>query len=122
MDTLVTVVAGFGLLVILSPLLMLLLTGFVLVPLALLAPRVPMIARSSFRCPVTKKSVNASFLTTPGHEHASDVLTCSVFGTGPVRCERACLGVTETTWEPSPMAPRYSLIAGDTVLRDTARV
>lgn len=117
MDTLVTIVAGLGLLVVVSPLLMLLLTAFVLVPLALLAPRVPMVARASFRCPVTKQSVQAAFLTTTAHGHPADVLACSMFFGQPVSCKKGCLECAEVTSEPSAMTPRYALIADGTVLR-----
>lgn len=118
MDTLVTIVSGLGLLIVMSPLLMLLLTAFVLVPLALLAPRVASIARASFKCPVTNQEVSAAFLTAPGEDHPSDVTTCSMFPGGDVKCAKGCLEHTHTEWAPSPMTPRFALIAGGTVTRD----
>lgn len=120
MDTLVTIVSGLGLLIVLSPLLMLLLTAFVLVPLAHLSPRAAAVARASFKCPVTKRRVSAAFVTAPGAEHPSDVLTCSAFPGGAVTCAKGCLEHADTAWEPSPMTPRYALIADGTAVRGKA--
>ena len=120
MDTLVTIVSGIGLLIVMSPLLMLLLTAFVLVPLALLAPRAVSIARASFTCPVTNRAVSAGFVTAPGADHPTDVVSCSMFPGGDVRCAKGCLDHAHTEWEPSPMTPRYALIADGTATRDHA--
>ena len=120
MDSLLMVVTGLGLVVVLSPLLMLLLTAFVLVPLAHLAPYAPMVARASFECPVTGRHVDAAFLTAPGKEHPGAVLSCSAFPGREVTCAKSCLEIAEMGWRPSAMAPRYALLAGGTALHETA--
>ena len=116
MDTLVTIVSAIGLMIVMSPLLMLLLTAFVLVPLALLAPRAVSVARTSFKCPVTRREVSAGFVTAPGADHPTDVVTCSMFPDGRVKCAKGCLEHAHTEWEPSPMTPRFALIADGTAV------
>jgi hypothetical protein len=54
-------------------------------------------------------------------EQPSDVLACSVFASpSQVRCEKRCLTMTETAWAPSPMMPRYSLLADGIAYRPVA--
>jgi hypothetical protein len=117
MEWLVTLVTGFAVFVLLAPLLVLLVTVFVLVPLAHLAPRPAMIARSTFECPFSKHKATAEFLTSPDAERPVDVVACSLFAGGPVRCAKGCLALGHAAWAPSPAVPRYALIAGGTTYR-----
>lgn len=118
MDWLITFVTVLALLVVLSPLLMLLVTVFVLVPLAHLAPRPTMIARNTFDCPFSKRRATAAFLASPGVDRPIDVLACSVFADGRIRCKKGCLALAATGWTPSPTTvPRYAMIAGGTSYR-----
>ena len=117
MDWLITLVASLAVLLLVSPLLMLLATFFILVPLAHLAPRPAMIARSTFDCPITKQRVNAEFLTTADADRPADVLACSAFPGGEVLCKKGCVALAETRWAPSPAVPRFALIADGTSYR-----
>ncbi|OGL00686.1 MAG: hypothetical protein A3I14_00755 [Candidatus Rokubacteria bacterium RIFCSPLOWO2_02_FULL_73_56] len=111
MEWLGTILTGLALLVLLAPLLSLLVTVFVLVPLAHLLPHPAMVARASFTCPFSKRRVSAAFLTSPGSQAPSDVLSCSLFGDGGVRCKKGCLGLAESLWEGRPVVARYALLA-----------
>ena len=94
---------------------------FVLVALAHLAPSSSALARVTFVCPVRRHRVNATFLTAPGFIHPLDVVACSEFADPEhVTCAKSCLDVARTRAEPSPMTPRYSLIADGVSLRDAA--
>jgi hypothetical protein len=117
MDWVITFLTGFAVLVLVSPLLMLGVTVFILAPLAHLAPRPTMIARSTFDCPMAKRRVNVEFLTSPEAERPSDVHACSVFPDGRVRCAKGCRDLAVAGWTPSPTVPRYALIAGGTAYR-----
>jgi hypothetical protein len=117
MEWLVMVLTGLGMLIILAPLLAILVTVFILVPLAHLAPQPPMVARASFRCPFSRREVNVAFLTTPESPRPADVVTCSLFADGRPACEKACLGLAESGWTPSPMEPRYALLADGVAFR-----
>lgn len=86
---------------------------FLLVALAHLMPSPPVIARTSFICPVTRRRVNAAFLTTEPATHPVDIVSCSAFSTPErVRCAKACLDAASAVWTPSPMTARYALLAG----------
>ncbi len=111
MEWIVTIVTGVVVFVLALPLLGFLLTVFVLMPLAHLYPGATSLARARFNCPFSRRPVNATFATEPGADRPSDVTACSVFGTGEVRCEKDCLASAHSAWEPSPMTPRYALIA-----------
>ena len=112
MEWLLMLTTGLALLVLLSPLIILLGTVFVLVPLAHLLPPPASVARASFDCPYARRRVNVAFMTPPGAERPSDVLSCSLFSDAPpIRCEKGCLGLARTGWTPSPMVPRYALVA-----------
>ncbi len=118
MEWITTLLAGLALAVLLAPVFTLFATIFVLVPLAHLVPRAPMINRVSLDCPFSKSRVAVEFLNAPGAEQPSDVLGCSFFSDGrEVRCEKGCLALARTGWGPSPMVPRYSLVAGSVALR-----
>lgn len=117
MDLIVMLLTGLALLVLLAPLISLLGTVFILVPLAHLAPAPPMVARTSFECPYSGRRVNVAFLTSPAAATPSDVLACSLFTDG-VRCKKGCLALAETAWTPRPVVARFALIADGEVSRN----
>lgn len=117
MEWIVLIVAGFGLVLITAPIAMLLLTFFVLVPLAHLMPAPAMLARATFDCPISKKTVNVTFVTAPDREAPADVVACSAFGSRAVVCEKKCRAMARVAWAPSPMVPRFALIADDVAIR-----
>ncbi len=110
-------VAGVVFALIAAPVLLLLTTLLLLVPLALLTPRAPMLARTSFACPVSGRKVTATFLTQPGAAAPADVVACSAFP-GGVRCAKSCLREARTSWTPSPVVARYALLAGGEARRE----
>ena len=117
MDWLITVVTGVGVVVLLSPILMLGLTVFVLAPLAHLARRPTMVGRSTFDCPFSKRRVSVEFLTSPDADGPTDVRACSMFADGDIRCGKGCRDLSATAWTPSPAVPRFAPLAGDTAYR-----
>lgn len=117
MDWIFTVLTALGVVVLLSPLLMLLVTAFVLVPLAHLLPRAhPGLARLSLTCPLEKRSARVDFLTVPGANRPLDVVSCSVFDRGPVRCEKQCLGLVDVHATPPLILARFALLDGGEAL------
>jgi hypothetical protein len=117
--TVTTFAVALGLLVLFAPVIMLLGTFFILVPLAHLAPTPTPIARASFECPFARRRVSVGFVTPPDSDMPSDVESCSLFTDGRgIRCEKGCLGLARTAWTPSPMTPRYSLIADGVAFRN----
>lgn len=119
MEWIVTLVTGLAVFVLLLPLIALLGTIFILVPLAHLLPPPAMVARTSFDCPFSKRRVSVAFLTSPSAEQPSDVLACSLFSDGGgIRCKKGCLGLAHTGWTPSPVVPRFALLAGGEALRN----
>jgi|SRR5215475_1316311 len=118
MGWLTTVATALGVLVLLAPVIALVLTVLVLVPLAHLAPAATALARRGFRCPVTKRRVRATFLTASGVDRPLDVLECSEFDPRPVGCAKACLATAATRPAPSLMVPRYALLADGLAARD----
>jgi hypothetical protein len=81
----------------------------------------PSVARTSFRCPFSKRRVTAAFLTQAGSERPSDVASCSLFQDARgIRCKKGCLKLAETGWVASFMAPRYALLSGDVAYRPVA--
>ena len=117
MEGIVTIFAGLVLLALLAPVGMLLLTFFVLVPLAHLAPAPTMLARATFACPCSRRTVTAAFLTTPRSAQPTDVEECSAYPGGRIACRKGCLALAAVGWAPSPMVPRVSLVAGGTAAR-----
>lgn len=112
MDLIVTLVAGLAALVLLAPAISLLLTVFILVPLAHFATVPPKVARTSFECPYSRRRVGVAFLTQPSSPTPADVLSCSVFtDEHGVRCKKGCLALAETTWTPRPVVARFALLA-----------
>jgi hypothetical protein len=120
MEWMMTLLTGLGLFVLLAPVLALLFTVFVLVPLAHLAPAAAAVARRGFRCPVTKRRVHATFLTAPGVDRPLDVVECSEFDPEPVTCKKGCLALATVKPASSPMVPRYALIADGVACRQDA--
>ena len=117
MDWLITIFAGVMLVVVVAPVGMLLLTFFVLVPLAHLMPQPSTLARTTLTCPVSRRTVNVTFVTSPAAERPTDVVQCSLFADGRVRCGKGCLKLAAVSWTPSPMAPRFALLADGAALR-----
>ncbi len=112
MDVIVTLLAGLALSVLLAPVILLLATFFILVPLAHFLPQPPMVARASFDCPFSRRMVNVAFLTSPASATPADVLSCSVFtDERGVRCKKGCLELAETGWTPRPVVARFALLA-----------
>ena len=117
MDWLIMIFAGVVFAAVLAPLGMLLLTFFVLVPLAHLLPQPSSLARTTLTCPVSKHTVDATFVTSPAAEHPTDVVQCSLFADGRVRCAKGCLALATVSWAPSPMTARFALLADGTAPR-----
>jgi hypothetical protein len=62
--------------------------------------------------------VSVEFLTAPGSDRPSDVLSCSVFAKPyHVRCKKGCLELAEAGWAPPLTVPRYALLSDGVVLR-----
>jgi hypothetical protein len=81
----------------------------------------PSLARTRFSCPFSNRSVTAAFVTRPGSEQPSDVVSCSLFkDERAITCKKGCLQLMATGWSASPMAPRYALLSGDVALRPVA--
>jgi hypothetical protein len=81
----------------------------------------PSQATARFYCPFSKRSVMAAFLTRPGSEHPSDVVSCSLFQDDrAITCQKGCVRLAETGWSASPMEPRYALLSGDVAYRPLA--
>ena len=111
MEWIATLVTGLAFLILMLPLRALLGTVLILVPLAHLGPPPPMLARAAFKCPSSRRQARATFVSLPGADRPSNVVACSVFGDGQLRCEKGCLAFAHTSWERSPMTPRYALLA-----------
>jgi hypothetical protein len=116
MEWITTIVAAIVLALIVAPVAMLLLTFFVLVPLAHLMPASRTLARAHFECPFKKMVVNATFVTTPDGAPA-DVAACSAFGDGEVTCQKACRALASVGFAPSPMVARFGLLPGTEAFR-----
>lgn len=81
----------------------------------------PSVARTEFYCPMSRRWVTAAFLTQPGSEKPSDVVSCSRFGNdGAVTCAKGCTHLAETGWMASCMEPRFALLSGDVAYRPVA--
>lgn len=120
MEWIGTVLAGLALLVLLAPALLLATTVFVLVPLAHLLPPAPTVSRACFNCPFSRRRVTVAFLSEPGASRPSEVLSCSLFADGRVRCKQECLDLVEARWAPSTAVARYALLADGEVRREAA--
>ena len=113
----IMIFSGVMLVVVVAPVAMLLLTFFVLVPLAHLMPQPSTLARTTLTCPVSKRTVNATFVTSPAAEPPTDVVQCSLFADGRVRCAKGCLALATVSWAPSPITARFALLADGTAPR-----
>ena len=81
----------------------------------------PSLAMARFYCPFSKRSVMAGFVTRPGSEQPSDVVTCSRFeNETAITCKKGCVPMAEAGWSASPMEPRYALLSGDVAYRPVA--
>jgi hypothetical protein len=113
------VVKAVALVALLAPVLLLLVTVFVLVPLALIQARPSTVSRVTFECPVSRRQVHAAFATSPTADKPSDVLACSLFGDGPVTCRKGCLEAAVPHWGPPTAFPRFALLAGGEAYRNS---
>ena len=121
MEWVLTLTSSFVVLCLLGPLVALL-GGLMLFGLAgHLVHSGPSVWRTAFVCPFSKKRASVEFLGEPTSDHPSDVLSCSVFAPKPyhIRCDKACLGLSETRSVLSPMMPRYALLSGGVAYRAT---
>ncbi len=108
---------GIVLVVLLAPVALIAFAVLALLVSQLFAPA-PMVSQASFECPFSHRKVHAAFRTNAGRDHPDLVVSCSLFADPTkVTCERHCLAMAETGWAPSPMVPRFSLIAGGAVPR-----
>jgi hypothetical protein len=86
-----------------------------------LLPRSLIKSKTSFDCPHSRRHATVEFLSSPETGQLSDVLSCSVFSDPyEVSCKKGCLTMIETGWQPSPMMPRYALLANGLAYRATA--
>ncbi len=77
-----------------------------------LLPGSPIVSSTTFDCPFSKRRATIEFLTPQGAGQPSDVLSCSVFPhPSHIRCKKECLKLAQSGWMPSPMMPRFSLLA-----------
>jgi hypothetical protein len=114
-----TVLSGFVVLLLLGPLVVAVSVILALVMLGHALPASPWLARAAFACPFSKRRVGVVFQNWPGAQRPDDVLSCSVFNDARgIRCKKQCLALAETRWQPSPMVPRFALIAGGVVGRN----
>lgn len=112
MDWTQALFGGVVLVVLLAPVGLMALAVLGLLVSQLFAPA-SMVCRASFDCPFSHRRVHAAFETRPDLEHPDRVLSCSMFGEPKkVTCEARCREIVDTAWAPSPMVPRFSLIAG----------
>ena len=121
MEWLGTALSWLVIAILLVPVAMLLLTFFVLVPLAHLNPPAPTLSRTRFFCPFWRRDVNVTFLNEPGEATPADVTACSRFADPEdVRCEKKCLAMMETRAVPSSMVARFALLADGEAIRETS--
>lgn len=122
MEWVLTLMSSFVVLFLLAPF-GVLIAGLILLGLANHLLSASAASRSSFDCPFAKQRATVEFLTAPGADEPSDVLSCSVFAPKPyhVRCEKGCLGLAKTGWAASPMMPRFSLLSGGVAYRAATR-
>lgn len=109
MGTLVT-------LLLLGPLVLIGVVGFLLLAAAVLPSRSRRV-RETFRCPLTHKLVTADFLVPEGAAHPSGVVSCTAFPVAEkITCSRRCRELAEVRWGLSRgVFPRWALTAGGTV-------
>ena len=118
MDWLLPLAAALVVLALLIPLSLLLGTVLVLGASGWLSAEGPIVSRATFDCPFSKRRANVEFLTPRGSDRPSDVRSCSVFPKpDPIRCKKGCLNMAVAGWAPSPMMPRYALLADGVALR-----
>lgn len=118
MDWVLRLVSSVVVLLLLAPLVVLLAELILFGLVGHLLPRNLVRSRATFDCPYSKRRATVEFLSPPDAGQPSDVLSCSVFSNPyHVACKKGCLTMTETGWTPSPMMPRYSLLADGVAYR-----
>jgi len=116
--TIATVTSSALVLLVLSALVVLLASVLLVAVVGPLLTASPMIGRTRFVCPFSKRTVNAEFMSWPGAEGPADVCACSAFrDPRKVTCHKGCLELARTGAVSSPMMPRFALIAGGTAYR-----
>lgn len=118
LDTAAALLVWLGILILLAPPLMLVLAGAVLLPLAHLVRAPLTLARTSFTCPFKRQLATVTFLTVSGREAPLDVAACSIYGDESVGCQKPCLPLATAQGMPSPMMPRFALLADGAAYRD----
>ena len=117
MESLLAPTAGVLIVLLIAPLLAV--AGVVLLlTIGHVFPRSPSLSRATFNCPFSKRRATVEFLSSPGAAKPTDVLSCSVFDKPyHVRCKKGCLAMAETGWMPSPLMPRFALLADGVAYR-----
>jgi hypothetical protein len=78
----------------------------------------PSVARAAFYCAFSRRWVTTGFLTRPGSEHPTDVVSCSQFTDDrAITCGKGCMKLAVAGWTASCMEPRYALLSGDVAYR-----
>lgn len=122
MDWMMTLVSALVTLLLLGPLAVVAFTMFALVAAGLFLPASPTVAHATFVCPFSLRRVTAAFLSWAGAERPVDTVSCSAFrDPRQIRCEKQCLGRAEAHWAPSPLFPRFALLAGGVALAAESR-
>ena len=111
MDWLLAPISSFLFIVLFVPMLVLVAAAVLLV-IGHVIPGGQTLSRVAFLCPFSKRRATVEFLSAAGGEQPTDVLSCSVFDKPyHVRCEKGCLTLADTGWTPSPLMPRFALLA-----------
>ena len=121
MEWMGSLVAAFVVLLLVVPMVLAVSSVFLLGAAGWVSYGSPSVGRAAFRCLFSKRRVTAAFLTTPGSEQPSDVVSCSRFkNERAITCQKGCVHLAVTGWSASPMAPRYALLSGDVAYRPVA--
>ena len=111
MESLLAPTASLLVVILFVPVLVLLGAGILLV-FGHLVPDGSTLSRVAFRCPFAKRQATVEFLSPSGSDKPTDVLSCSVFDKPyHVRCKKGCLTMAVTGRTPSPLMPRFALLA-----------
>lgn len=111
MDWMLSLASSFVVLLLLLPLAVGLLLVIAL-GIGFLVPASETGSRASFDCPFSKRRATVEFLISPESDRPLDVLSCSVFSKPyHIRCKKGCLAMAVPGWLPSPMMPRFALLA-----------
>ena len=116
-----SLVALFILLLLVVPVIVAVASVFLLGAAGWLSYASPSLAIARFNCPFRKLSATATFVTRPGSEQPSDVVSCSLFKDNrAITCKKGCMQLATAGWSASTMEPRFALLSGDVALRPVA--